>query len=143
MAEVRLNRLSADRQDNVQMEAWMPPHPPAHGWMLVSGVMVQDQMQIESGRRLRIDLLEEPDECLVSMARQAGTDDRAIEQAQGREQGRRAVAFVVVGHRATAAFLHREARLGTISDVRRPTSDVRLAWLFSSTLRTRACPACR
>jgi hypothetical protein len=57
MAEVLLNRLSAlsaDRQ--------------------VRGVMVQDQMQIESGRRLRIDLLEEPDEFLVSMARQAGTD---------------------------------------------------------------------
>jgi hypothetical protein len=52
----------------------MPPHPPAHGGVLVRGVMVQDQMQIESGRRLRIDLLEEPDECLVSMARQAVAD---------------------------------------------------------------------
>jgi hypothetical protein len=32
-------------------------------------------MQIESGRRLRIDLFEEPDEFLVSMARQAGRVD--------------------------------------------------------------------
>jgi hypothetical protein len=51
----------------------------------------------------------------LSAWRQTGqTDDRAIEQAQGREQGRRAVALVVVGHCATAAFLHREARLGTV-----------------------------
>jgi hypothetical protein len=40
----------------------------------VRGVMVQDQMQIEMGRGLGVDFLEEPDEFLVSMARQAVAD---------------------------------------------------------------------
>jgi len=92
----------------------MPPHPPAHGGVLVRGVIVQDQMQLERGRRLRSDLLEEPDELLMSMARHTVADDRAVEHAQCREQGRRAVALIIVRHRATAAFLHREARLGAI-----------------------------
>lgn len=52
--------------------------------------MVQDQMQIESGGRLRIDLLEEPEKLLVSMARHAVADGCPIEQAQRREEGGRA-----------------------------------------------------
>lgn len=102
------------RRDEVQMDAWMPPYPPAHGGVLVRRVIVQDQMQIESGGRLRIDLLEEPEKLLVAMARHAVADDRSIEHAQCREECRRAVAFVVVRHCATAALFHREAGLGAV-----------------------------
>jgi len=92
----------------------MPPHPPAHGGVLVRRVIVQDQMQIESGGCLRIDPLEEPEKLVVSMARHAVADDRSVEHAQCREESRRAVAFVVVCHRAITVFLQREARLGTV-----------------------------
>lgn len=102
------------RRDEVQMEAGMTSYPPAYGGVLVCRVIVQDQMQIESGRRLRLDLLEEPEKLLVSMAWQAVTDDRSVQHAQRCEERRRAVAFVVVRHRAATAFLHREARLGAV-----------------------------
>lgn len=89
----------------MQVEARMPPYPSAHGWMLVRRIIVQDQMQIERGRRLHIDLLEEPDKLLVPMARHAVADDCSVKQTQCREEGRRAVAFVVMCHRATPTFL--------------------------------------
>ena len=82
------------RRDEVQMEAGMTSYPPAYGGVLVCRVIVQDQMQIESGRRLRLDLLEEPEKLLVSMAWQAVTDDRSVQHAQRCEERRRAVALV-------------------------------------------------
>jgi hypothetical protein len=52
----------------------MAADPPLHPSMGVRGIVVHDQMQIEMGRGLGVDLLEEPDEFLVSMARQAVAD---------------------------------------------------------------------
>ena len=100
--------------DKVQVEPRMPAEPGFHPRVRVGPVIVHDQMQIELGRRLGVDCLEEPDEFLVPMPRHAVADDFPIEHAQGRKQGGRAVAFVVVRHRSTAAFLQRKARLGAI-----------------------------
>ena len=102
------------RRDEVQVEAGMPSHPPAHGGVRVRGVIVQDQMQLERGRRLRIDLLEKLATLVVPMARQAVTDHVPIKQAQRRKQGGRAVALIIVRHGAAPTVLHREARLGAI-----------------------------
>src|SRR6185437_1546778 len=101
-------------REEVQMDTRMPPHPGVDARMLVGSVVVDDQMQIKMGRRLGVDLLEESDELLVPMTRHAVANDFPIEQAQRREQGRRAMAFVVVRHRPAAAFLHRKARLGSV-----------------------------
>jgi len=102
------------RRDEVQLEARMPPQPGGDPRVFVSPVVVHDQMEIEMGRRLGVDLLEEPDELLVPMARHAVADDIAIKQAQCGEQGRRAVACVVMRQGPTAAFLHRKAWLGAV-----------------------------
>src|SRR3989304_3306405 len=96
------------------MEPWMSSEPGFYPRMLVGSVIVHDQMQVEFGRRLGIDLLEETDELLMPMARQAVPDHLAIEHAQGGKQGGRAVAFVVVRHGSATAFLQRKARLGAV-----------------------------
>ena len=44
----------------------------------------------------------------------ATTDDAAIEHVERREQGCRAVAFVIMGHGAAAAGLEWQPRLGAI-----------------------------
>ena len=72
--------------------------------MIVRSIVVHDKMQIEFGRGFRVDLFEEADEFLMPMPRHAITDHSAIKHTQSRKQGGRAVAFVVMRHRATAAL---------------------------------------
>jgi hypothetical protein len=92
----------------------MSPEPRFYARVLVGRVVVHDDMQIEFGRSLGIDLIEETDELLMAMARHAVADHFAIEHAECRKQGSRAVALVVVGHRSAASLLHRETGLGAI-----------------------------
>jgi hypothetical protein len=44
----------------VQVKALVMLEPTLHGWGLVSGIVVDDQMQVETGRGLPVDRLEEP-----------------------------------------------------------------------------------
>ena len=62
----------------------------------------------------RLDGVEEADELLMAMALHVAADHRAVEHVHGREQRRRAVALVVVGHGSGAALLHRQAGLGAV-----------------------------
>ena len=52
----------AGRRREVQDEAFMSCQPAFHGRCLVGGIVVEDQMQIEMGGDLAIDLLEEGQE---------------------------------------------------------------------------------
>ena len=63
---------------------------------------------------LRLDGVEEADELLVPVALHIAADDGAVEDVEGREQCRRAMTLVVVGHRPGAALLHRQAGLGAV-----------------------------
>jgi len=82
--------------------------------MLVCPVIVHDEMQVELGRGLGIDFLEETDEFLMPMPRHAVANHFAVEHAEGRKQRGSAVAFVVVRHSPAAALLQRKARLGAV-----------------------------
>ena len=57
------------RRDEVDVESGMAAHPGFDPRVLVGCVIVHDQMQIEIGRRLGVDLVEETNEFLVSMTR--------------------------------------------------------------------------
>ena len=104
--------------------------PLTHLWMLVGSVVVEDHVHDFSGRHLRLNGVQEADELLMTMALHASADDLAFEDIESSEQRRCAMALVVVGHRAGAAFLHRQAGLGAVERL-----DLRL---FSSTERTMA-----
>src|ERR1700759_5265393 len=82
--------------------------------MLVDGVIVEDHVNELSGRHLRLYSIQEADELLVPMALHTSADDLAFEHVESSEQRRRAVALIVVGHRAGATFLHRQAGLGAV-----------------------------
>ena len=58
--------------------------------------------------------LSEAEELAMPVARHAFADDGAVEHVESREQGRGAVALVVMRHRPAAALLHRQPRLGAI-----------------------------
>src|SRR3954466_4479985 len=98
----------------MELEPRMPREPGADICMLVGGVVVHDQVQVQIWRGLAVDLVEEPNELLVSMAAHALADHLSVQDAECREEGGRAVALVVVRPRLTARGLHREAGLGAI-----------------------------
>src|SRR3954468_19706501 len=97
--------------------------------MLVGGVVVDHQVQIEVGRRALVDDAEEADELLVAVPLGAMSDDGARLHVEGGEQRRGTVPLVVVRHGASSALLQRQTRLGAVE---------RLDWLFSSTASTSA-----
>ena len=98
----------------VEGPARMPGEPGAHFGMLVDGIIVEDRVDQLSGRHRGLDPVQKAEEFLVAMARHALADDRAVENVERREQGGRAIADVIVRHRAGAAALHRQAGLGTV-----------------------------
>jgi hypothetical protein len=98
----------------VEHEARMSAQPAQHLGMLVGGVVIQDHVDHLAGGDLTLDGVEEADEFLVPVALHAVADHGVVQDVEGGEQGRGAVAFVVEGQRARLALLHRQARLGPI-----------------------------
>ena len=98
----------------VQMKAGMRFDPALHGRGFVSSVVVNDEMEIKAGGGLLVDQFEKVQELAMSMARHASPNDGAVQHVECREQHRGTVAFVVVGHRPGAPFLHGQAWLGAI-----------------------------
>src|SRR5262249_37873792 len=77
LCEKTLNEIEPGRRcrDEVQFEARVTLEPPLHSRCLVCGVVVDDQVQIEIGKGFPVDLLEEFEEILGTMARHAFADD--------------------------------------------------------------------
>ena len=97
--------------------------------MLVRGVVVDDEMDVELGRHIGLDVAQECEELLVTMAGFALGDDRAVEHVEGGEQGGGAVTLVVVGNALDVA-----KPMGSRGWVRSRA----WIWLFSSTQSTTA-----
>ena len=107
-AKKRSTRLSQDAEVGVKWR-WKrgcAAKPPSDLGGLVGGVVVEDQVQVEIGRRFLVDSLQKAQEFAMPMARHAVADDHAGEHVEGREQRGGAVAFVVVGHAARPPLLH-------------------------------------
>ena len=81
-------------------EVKVPPRPPCEPrpdlGVLVGGVVVDDEMDVEVGRDIGLEVAQEGEEFLVPMAGLALGEDRAIEHVERREKGGGAVPFVVV-----------------------------------------------
>ena len=98
----------------MQVESLVAAQPALHVGMVVGGVVVQDQMYRKVFGHFAIDRAEELQELLVPVPGQALPDHRPGEHVDRGEQRGGAVAFVVVGHGARAALLHRQRRLSAV-----------------------------
>ena len=121
-------------RDEVEMEPLVCYQPCLDLGVLVrSRSYVDDQVQVQSRRRLGIDLLEEFDELLMAvprwMHRPIGRPSNMSEPRQTGWWCR--FSLVVVGHRFGSAGIDRQALLGAIRAA--------WIWLFSSTQSTKAC----
>src|SRR5258708_13443319 len=85
--------------------------------MLVGGVVVEDDVDDLAGRHLGLDRVQEAHELLMAVALHVAADDGPVEDVERREQGRGAMALVVVRHGAEPALLQRQARLGAIESL--------------------------
>src|SRR3972149_8751316 len=71
-------------------------------------------MEIECGGLLLVDEFEEADPLAMAVPGHAGSDDAAFEHVDGGKQRGRSVALVVVGHRAQATWIERQAGLSAV-----------------------------
>src|SRR5215203_1703897 len=90
----------------MKVEARVPREPSADLGMLVGGVVIDNQVQVQIRRGLAVDLIEEADELLVPVSAHALADHPPIQHVEGGEQGRRAVALIVVRYRLGAPGSH-------------------------------------
>src|SRR2546423_1478825 len=71
----------------VQMEAGMR-FPALHGRGLVGGIVIDDEMEIETSWGLLVEQFEKPQELAMPMTRHASPNDTTVEHVQRCEQGR-------------------------------------------------------
>ena len=90
----------ARRRYEVEGPAGMARQPLPDLGMLVRGIVVEDHVNDFASRHLGLDGIEKANEFLMPMALHTATDHRAIENVEGGEQSRRAVALVIVRERA-------------------------------------------
>ncbi len=103
----------------MQVEPWMLIEPSPDLLVLVGGVVVQDQMNLQFLGHLTVDGSQKSQELLVTVARQALADHLAGKDVERGKQGGGAVTLVVVGHRLAAALDHRERGLGPVEGLHR------------------------
>src|SRR5216683_4429479 len=96
----------------MDVEAPMAGEPSLDPRMLVSRVIVDDQMDLEISRNTVVEMVEKSEKLLVPMARFALSDDRTVEHVERRKQGGGAVPIIVVGYPFDIAEAHRQHRLG-------------------------------
>src|SRR5579863_2974243 len=102
------------RRSEVEDEAWMFVDPFDDLRALVSGIVVDNDVDGLFLWHPGIDSIEEADELLMAMALHALAEDLALKDIESRKQGSYAMPLVIVGHGAGAAVLHRQPRLGAV-----------------------------
>src|SRR5882762_1716137 len=92
--------------------------PRADSGVFVSSIVVNDQVHIEVGRNLRVDVAQKAQELLVPMPWLALSDNAAIGHIERRKQGGGAVPIVVVGYAFDIAEPHRQHRLAAFESLK-------------------------
>ena len=82
--------------------------------MLMWAVIVYHQVQLQSTGCGSIKLAQELQIFLMSMTGHTLTDNRAVQDVEGRKESRRPVPLIVVSHRAATTLLKRETRLRSL-----------------------------
>ena len=77
-------------RSEVEGPARVPGEPSQDLRLLMSGIVVQNDMDGLADRYRRLDRVEEANELLVPMALHAAANDGAVEHVEGGEEGRRA-----------------------------------------------------
>jgi hypothetical protein len=110
---INLNQISA-WLSVVNMPPWAQGEPAPDGRMLVCGVVVPNAMNIHVLGHIGVDMLDERQWFMMSMARLAFDDNVAIGNIKSSKERRRPVACVVMRHPLNVSQSHREPGLSPI-----------------------------
>src|SRR5258708_15853976 len=88
--------------------------------MLVGGIVVDDDVDGLFLGYSRLDDVQKPDELLMAMALHALANNLALKDIERREQGRDAMALVVICHGSGAPLLPRQPRRGATAGLDLP-----------------------
>ncbi len=102
LGEEALDSIEPGRRSwrEVEGPAGMAGEPLADLFMFMRAVVIEDDVDHLAGGDVTFDDVQEAKELLVAMAFHIAADHGAVEHVERGEQCRRAIAFVVVGHRA-------------------------------------------
>ncbi len=78
----------------VQMKPRPPRQPRAHSRMLVRGVVVANEMNLEPGRHAGLNVAQEREELLMPMARLALGENAAVGKVESGKKGSRSVPHI-------------------------------------------------
>src|SRR6185436_6988397 len=115
-AEPTLNQIEPGTRGRgeVQMKTRMACKPSLHRRGLVRAVVIHDQMNIELRRHALIDGAQKLQEFAAAMPPMQFSDDLARDKIQRREQGRGAMADIVMATPLSHPKRQRQQRLGAI-----------------------------
>src|SRR5208283_2274002 len=91
--------------------------PSLHARLLVCPVVVHDQMEGNLLGKLTVQPAQKLEPFLMTMPGMTLANDLAFQHIEGGKQRGRAIALVVVGHRATPAFLEGQSRLSPVQSL--------------------------
>src|ERR1700737_1779176 len=95
----------------MHVEAGMAVEPSTDRGMLMGGVIVGNDVDVEIGRGLVIDGFEKGEPLLMAMARRQSRDQLALEIVERGKQSQRAVPHVIMGLGANMPDAERQSRL--------------------------------
>jgi hypothetical protein len=98
----------------VHLKAFVPSEPALHVWMLVSCVIIRNDVDLLSFGSMSVDLTKEGNPVLVGVTVSALTQHRSVQRVERRKQCGRTMPLVIVGHCLSTTLLHRQAGLRTI-----------------------------
>jgi len=107
VAEETLHHVQPGRSRGreVQMKTRMLRQPSFHRGVLMRGIIIQNQMHFAVRRRLLFDQFQKLEPFLMPVSILALANDFSVRHVEGGKKGGRAMAHIVVRHRAGAAFL--------------------------------------
>src|SRR6185437_9952019 len=94
--------------------ARMTGHPGLDLGMLVSAVVIGDEVDVQTRRNIAVEMVEKRQEFLMAMARLALSDHFAIEHVERGEQRRGAVAIIIVRYSFNVTQAHWQHRLAAL-----------------------------
>ena len=103
--------------NEMHMKTRMPFQPAIDARVFMRRIIIGDQMKLHIGRRLLVNQPEEFEPLLMTVTRQASTQQGSLQQVQRRKQRGGSIPFIVMRHCPAPSFFQRQSGLGSVQSL--------------------------